>query len=647
MNVAECPIPWPAECSYANPYDGLSDHLCLEYYQSLYLPSTVYSTLDFVNFLESTDASFEQLASLYLPLLELERKFRVTLMPIVVHNKFDDASLPQGIRDRLEFDMLRSSYEKRVVDQRVFIKNLELNEKLLQVALLFHLLAKLAHQPSNSKPRKRKRKAKEFTNDYDNIHERLEFAIDRLVLWQTLNNAPLIQPDSDKQQKKPSTDKVHMFYKHTIDPKFRKKLPKVCKSMRSKCFGDENKDMDNDLPTPLLPLPSSNPTGATAAARSATPQLDSFERESSVASVGLDRETSVQRERSLSRQPSSTLNKMFAGRVVGVSRKSTTVKDKKEVQAKATSNAFEALSSEATTSTNQPHTHVEKKSTLVSATPTKKEKHIQITQTKTSKTVLVADSPAKLQSHGTAVADSEDEFQEDDIIPDTPQKKHKSESKPQGKRMLLSELNQLTELSTSNDMASVMAEKRAAEAQRTTNASVNENFQTRLADFAVSTEIGSELSSTAKEYVFALYESNMRRMFEDIGEYDRDEKYDEIFNKESRIVSIYSHDQLVAFVSFRFDTEEGEDDELYAIIYLYELQVKSDHRSCKIGSKCIDALLALSTQLHLDKVMLTVSKHNPSAINFYTSNLFQLDESDPSWFEGGESENYHIMSRAC
>ena len=103
---------------------------------------------------------------------------------------------------------------------------------------------------------------------------------------------------------------------------------------------------------------------------------------------------------------------------------------------------------------------------------------------------------------------------------------------------------------------------------QTSNASANENFQTRLAEFTISTEIGSELSSTAKEHVFALYESNMRRMFHDIGEYDRDEKFDEIFNKESRIVGIYNHNQLVTFVSFRFDTEEGEDDELYAIIYL-------------------------------------------------------------------------------
>ncbi|EOR03790.1 hypothetical protein E3P77_03864 [Wallemia ichthyophaga] len=444
MNSLNCPIPWPQDISYNNPYDGVEDELRLEYYQSLYLPNTVYSPLDFINYLESRDVGFEQLFFLYLPLLELERKYRVTLTPIIINNTFDDSCLPQGIRDRLELNILRSSYDKRVVDQRVYIKNLELSEKLLQVSLLLYLLARLpppnTHSDTN-KPRKRKRKVNELTNDYDNINERLEFAIDRLVLWQTLNNAPLIQTDDNKQHKKPSIDHVQKFYKHTVDLKFRKKLPKVCKAMRIKCFGDENRETEVDLPAPLLPIPSTS----TAPTRSTTPQLDNVERESSIASVNLEREPSVKRERSLSRQPSSTINKMFANRVVGVSRKITTVKEKKEVPSKAPTNPFEALSSEASILSSQPHIHVEKKSTLVSATPTKKEKHTQLTQTKNSKTVLVADSPAKLQPDGTAIADSDDEFQEDDVIPDTPQKKHKTDSKPQGKRMLLSELNKITD----------------------------------------------------------------------------------------------------------------------------------------------------------------------------------------------------------
>lgn len=231
--------------------------------------------------------------------------------------------------------------------------------------------------------------------------------------------------------------------------------------MRSKCFTDESKDDNVDLPPPLLPTTSNNTSTKT---RSTTPQVEELERESSIASVELerkssflDRELSLQRGRSLSRQPSSSL-KMFANRVVGVSRKSTAVKDKKEMSSKgmscyveipylifisATTNAFEALSGEPSVSETQNSTKIEKKSTLVTATPSKKEKHIQVTES--SKAILVADSPVKAPAFGTTMVASDEDFQEDDIIPDTPQKKHKSNDQPQGKRMLLSELNKLTE----------------------------------------------------------------------------------------------------------------------------------------------------------------------------------------------------------
>ncbi|TIC25661.1 hypothetical protein E3Q11_03321 [Wallemia mellicola] len=447
MNYLDCPIQWPPESSYKDINSHVDNELHIEYYQSLYLPNTISSALDFLNYLESRDVEFEQLKYLYLPLLDLERKYRLTLTPIILNNSFDDTSLPQGIRDRLEFNILKAAFDRRVVEQRVFIKNLELTEKLLQVSILLFLLSKASVQSEDTKPRKRKRKAKELTNDYDSIHERLEFAVDRLVLWQTLNNTPLLETDKDKQEKKPKADEIQKFYKHTVDSKFRKKLPNVCKAMRSKCFTDESRDDNVDLPPPLLPTPSNN--ASITKTRSTTPQVEELERESSVASVDLerkgsllDRELSLQRGRSLSRQPSSSL-KMFANRVVGVSRKSTAVKDKKEMSSKVATNAFEALSGEPSASETQNTTRIEKKSTLVAATPAKKEKHIQVTNS--SKAILVADSPVKAPVFGTTMAASDEDFQEDDIIPDTPQKKHKSNDKPQGKRMLLSELNKLTE----------------------------------------------------------------------------------------------------------------------------------------------------------------------------------------------------------
>lgn len=175
--------------------------------------------MDFLNYLESRDIEFDQLKYLYLPLLDLERKYRLTLTPIILNNSFDDTSLPQGIRDRLEFNILKTAFDRRVVEQRVFIKNLELTEKLLQVSILLFLLSKASVPSEDTKPRKRKRRAKELTNDYDSIHERLEFAVDRLVLWQTLNNTPLLETDKDKQQKKPKADEIQKFYKHTVDLK--------------------------------------------------------------------------------------------------------------------------------------------------------------------------------------------------------------------------------------------------------------------------------------------------------------------------------------------------------------------------------------------------------------------------------------------
>ncbi|TIA95196.1 hypothetical protein E3P94_03821 [Wallemia ichthyophaga] len=191
------------------------------------------------------------------------------------------------------------------------------------------------------------------------------------------------------------------------------------------------------------------------------------------------------------------------------------------------------------------------------------------------------------------------------------------------------------------------AESRASFACETNNKAVNEIFQSRLQDFQVRTEIGSQVASNDKASLFSLYEGNMKPTFEAIGEYDRDEKYNEIFNEESRIVMLEQKNHLKAFVSLRFDTEEGEDDRIYAVVYLYELQVEKDCRGKKIGKRCIDALNTLTKHLKLDKTMLTVSKSldNPFAVKFYSNNQFIFDEIDPSWYEGGEDENYHIMSR--
>ena len=56
---------------------------------------------------------------------------------------------------------------------------------------------KTDEEPS-AKKRKKKINNNELVNDYDNLLQRLEFAIDRLVLWQTLNMTSLTQSKHNK-----------------------------------------------------------------------------------------------------------------------------------------------------------------------------------------------------------------------------------------------------------------------------------------------------------------------------------------------------------------------------------------------------------------------------------------------------------------
>ena len=261
---------------------------------------------------------------------------------------------------------------------------------------------KTDEEPSTKK-RKKKINNNELVNDYDNLLQRLEFAIDRLVLWQTLNMTSLTQSkhNKDSQNDKSSpADEVQQFYKHTIDIKFRKLLPKICKSFKLKCFGEDsstnNKNDDKGDEYEFPPRVSS--VKPHSSFRSQTP----FDVEND--QIGNDRPISRQ---------SSVVNKMFASRVVGISKKSNVSKDK--VISKSSSTAFEVLSKP-----NESHEDVREEktsSTLVLATPSKK-----TAQNSTNSNVFVAESPAKLNLFDS-VADTDDEFEEHQVIPDTPRKK--------------------------------------------------------------------------------------------------------------------------------------------------------------------------------------------------------------------------------
>ena len=94
--------------------------------------------------MEDLDVSLEHLQSLYLPLTELERKFRLSLNKALIdEDGINENILPQGIRDRLEYTLLINSlncYEINAndFDRKNWIKCLELRESVI-IYLIFRI----------------------------------------------------------------------------------------------------------------------------------------------------------------------------------------------------------------------------------------------------------------------------------------------------------------------------------------------------------------------------------------------------------------------------------------------------------------------------------------------------------------------------
>ncbi|KAG6336938.1 hypothetical protein ID866_2132 [Astraeus odoratus] len=108
----------------------------------------------------------------------------------------------------------------------------------------------------------------------------------------------------------------------------------------------------------------------------------------------------------------------------------------------------------------------------------------------------------------------------------------------------------------------------------------------------------------------------------------------EMFDTRSRFVIARQDDNdsdalalfsaIVAYTIFRFDREEGRD-----VIYCYELQVSKHARRCGLGKLLTQHLSDIGAKWNMEKVMLTVFKANQSALAFYTSVGFSIDETSP------------------
>jgi ribosomal protein S18 acetylase RimI-like enzyme len=176
----------------------------------------------------------------------------------------------------------------------------------------------------------------------------------------------------------------------------------------------------------------------------------------------------------------------------------------------------------------------------------------------------------------------------------------------------------------------------------------------------------SDLSPKDREWVVDLTEENMRTLYEesDWG-WNRKSKQKEFQHSEARLIMArIAPDQApghesregeeeegegktgkesgdpVGFVHFRFDLDEEGNQ---AVVYCYELQIRSELQRKGLGRHLMDILMQFAIRFKMSKVMLTCFRSNVQAMDFYSRSLgYVVDASSPSQFHAKAC--YEILS---
>uniref|UniRef100_A0A224XNP9 N-alpha-acetyltransferase 40 n=1 Tax=Panstrongylus lignarius TaxID=156445 RepID=A0A224XNP9_9HEMI len=151
-----------------------------------------------------------------------------------------------------------------------------------------------------------------------------------------------------------------------------------------------------------------------------------------------------------------------------------------------------------------------------------------------------------------------------------------------------------------------------------------------------------ELSEDIIQWLMLLMETNMKVMYNqcDWG-WDEVKKKNEMTEDAAWYLIAYMKDghKPVAFSHFRFDMDFDD-----AVLYVYELQLDSDVQRKGLGKFMSQVLELIAFKNNMQKVMMTVFKHNPSALSFYRSMNYTLDETSPE--DNFEAQYcYYIFSK--
>ncbi|KAF9229353.1 hypothetical protein BS17DRAFT_743333 [Gyrodon lividus] len=177
----------------------------------------------------------------------------------------------------------------------------------------------------------------------------------------------------------------------------------------------------------------------------------------------------------------------------------------------------------------------------------------------------------------------------------------------------------------------------------------------RSQQFSFSVKTTSDLSNTQRDQIWRIFEENMYELYcsSSFGWKPQAKKV-EMFHQLSRFLIVQRGEDpqdsaqspgIIAYTMFRFDREEYQD-----VVYCYELQVSGDARRCGLGRLLTLMLSDIGAQWGMTKVMLTVFKANHTALSFYKSMGFVVDETSPDFPEDSEGWtndecDYSILSR--
>uniref|UniRef100_A0A0R3RVW3 N-alpha-acetyltransferase 40 n=1 Tax=Elaeophora elaphi TaxID=1147741 RepID=A0A0R3RVW3_9BILA len=147
---------------------------------------------------------------------------------------------------------------------------------------------------------------------------------------------------------------------------------------------------------------------------------------------------------------------------------------------------------------------------------------------------------------------------------------------------------------------------------------------------------GTQLSDEQFEWVFQLFVTNMRTMYQ-ISQWGYDElnKKQELRATTSRyIIARNQNDKPVAYLHYRFDVDFDS-----AVLYCYEIQVESAYQVKGIGSALLSIAECLAKKMSMDKLMATVFAFNGNSLAFFHKNGFGIDPSCP------DDGDYVILSK--